>query len=145
MIKVTDLFNDMGETLYAFVEENSRGCYMNVNNNEFDKDDSYEEVANYLNEEGITLVDIPFVENASPAIQLIYKDITHSANCMVFIDNENLEDMLERLNISQEEFENQIDNDIKKFHLETVVEKNSDEDIFYTFYGEFQQAFTQKV
>lgn len=138
-LKVIELFDDYG-TLYAKVVEGGRTCYYHVEKFSTDIVLTKEDVAKYLMDSNVSIINLPYIENASEAIKYLYHEINHSDNCMVFIDNDNISD----LPMPVLEFINQVDSDIKKFNLQDVIVKGED-DCLYTCYGELMQKFTERA
>lgn len=147
MVEVKELFYEDEENVWAFVCEEDRYCYILVN----DISDSLtrrdecldEKIAEtYLNNIKLTILDKPHIEEACDVMQHMWHNTMSSEYCMYFFDEDELEYYTDKYNISDEELIEQIDNDIEKFNLHDVVEKD---DIYtYVCYGLFMESFTGK-
>ncbi len=139
-----------GDMVWACIEEKDRWCYWGeyaetINDAlGLDKDETitiknYEE---FLKKSNVDITKLPRIEDTTPAMQYIYSNIVNSENNMWFVEypDENGGEW-DELNLTQEEFEKQIDSDIEKFKLYNYITKNED-DALYTAYGGLQYQFT---
>lgn len=148
MIKVRELFFDVDDEVWAFVCEEDRYCYVLVTDiidslTHIDKQLDEKLVETYLNHVKLTIVDKPHIEDVNPITRFMWNEITTSENCMYFLDDDELEYITDKFNITKEEVIKQVDNDIEKYNLYDVVEKGGD--CIYTCYGKFMESFTGKT
>jgi len=157
-IHVDDWFYDIagGEQVWARVVHNNRYCYWGCETKDVfpDSQDFYDgcEQGNKLLLDKIIRdsfdpAKLPRIEDASPAMQYLWHNITDSDNCMWFVDNDEFEfsSYYEDLKLTKEEFQKQVDADIKKYHLEDVITKYEDATAMYTCYGDLQAKFSGRV
>lgn len=160
-IHVASWFYDIAgsEQIWARVVHNNRYCYWGCETKDVfpNSQDFYEDceqgkklLMDKILRDGFDPAKLPCIEDASPAMQHLWYNITDSDNCMWFIDDENPDlgkgyEPWEVLELSKEEFQKQIDADIKKYHLEDVITKYEDEATMYTCYGDLQSKFSGKV
>ncbi len=85
----------------------------------------------------------PRLENASPALQALFDEMENADSITYFVSDKDR--VWEDLGLSREEYENQIDGDIKKFGLDGIICKYNDEDALYTCYGDFLCSFTKSL
>lgn len=154
-IDIRDCFIDEDdEHIWALVAHNNRYCYWGCDINEvfppgYDEFGSNKELCNKLLldkilRDGFDPAKLPYIEDASPAMQQLWHNITDSDNCMWFVDNDEFEfsSYYEDLKLTKEEFQKQVDADIKKYHLEDVITKYEDATAMYTCYGDLQSKFS---
>lgn len=85
---------------------------------------------------------LPQIEDSSPAMQEVFSQLDASDSMMSFVDFE--DHLWEDLNLTQEEFENQMDADIDKYGLSDVIVKGEDESL-YTCYADLLTRFSMPV
>ena len=150
-IHVDDLFYDTAddEQVWARVVHNNRYCYWgckakDVFPDNLDFYDGCEQKSKLLLDkiirEGFDPAKLPYIEDASPAMQQLWRNITDSNNNMWFVEDE--ESWVD-LGLTKKEYQKQVDTDIKKYHLEDVITRYEDEAI-YTCYGDLQSKFSGK-
>ncbi len=157
-IHIDDWFYDIAgdEQIWARVIHNNRYCYWGCETKDVfpDSQDFYDgcEQGNKLLldkilRDGFDPAKLPYIENASPAMQYLWHNITDSDNCMWFVDNDEFEfsSYYEDLKLTKEEFQKQVDADIKKYHLEDVITKYEDATAMYTCYGDLQSKFSGEI
>ena len=163
MMKVTEIVEEY-EDYYFHVVDGDRSCYYFVGQDTLNQYPEYPINGRYVHgsrwepvseeeclinaskilvDEGVNILALPKIEDASIPTQKLYAMMFESANNMVFIE---LDDELffEELGLTKEETDRLLKEDIKKFHLENVIEIGSEEAI-YTCYGCLQSSFTMKV
>lgn len=147
-------FDEEGKRIWVHVVHNNRYCYWGCKTNDIfppnydgDYDDDKKSKKLLLDKiirDDFDPAKLPHIEEASPAMQYLWHNITYSENCMWFVDDE------EKLEFStsygdwkltKEEFQWQVDTDIQKYHLEDVITKNED-GAMYTCYGDLQSKFS---
>ena len=152
MKEVLDIFEDYDD-IYFYYKQDGRGCYYSVERSELnpylpdDKmctDDDLSKAVEKWAFKNVDISQLPHIEDATPAMRLLYKRISSSENNMFFVD-EDTEDWQEQFGMSREEFEKQVDADVEKFNLENVVVKYGDDNILYSCYGNLQNSFTEKT
>ena len=85
----------------------------------------------------------PHIEDASPALQLLFDEMESFSDSITYFVEEN-DQIWEDLGISRQEFEQQIDSDIEKFGLsECVCKLADDEATLYTCYGNLLCSFSK--
>jgi hypothetical protein len=142
-------FDDEGEQIWALVVHNGRYCYWgckteSVFGHTVNCDSALGNkllLAKILHD-GFDPDSLPHIEDVSPAMQRLWRDITDSDNNMWFVEDE--EESWNELGLTKEEYQRQVDADIKKYRLEDVIEKYEDEDTLYTCYGDLQSRFSGK-
>lgn len=139
MIQIVNTFK-AGNIVWAYVVENNRACYYGVPIEE-DSIPSDEKLVDAIIEDGFTPAHLPDIEQASPALQELYRNTAESSASMCFVGNDD-EWYWNDLGIEQHEFERQIDDDIKKYGLEDVIESR-DNDCLYICYGNLQSRFSE--
>ncbi len=151
-------YDDDEEQIWALVVHDGRYCYWGCKTKDvfFDNLDFYNGceqgkrlLLDKIIHDGFDPAKLPYIEDASPAIQQLWYNVTDSENCMWFVDDENLElgegyEPWEVLKLTKEEYQKQIDTDIKKYHLEDVITKYEDTFTTYTCYGGLQTKFSGK-
>lgn len=153
-IEITDVFEDNDEDLvYFYVSDNGRGCWQNIEvdelkkylpEKEYDFDKEIEgAICKWVND-NLDISKLPNIEDATPAMRLLYKRVSTSENNMFYLDIEKGEDFNEIYGMTQEEFKRQVDSDVKKYNLENVIDKAYD-GALYVCFGNLQSAFTEKV
>jgi len=156
-IHVDDLFYDTAddEQVWARVVHNNRYCYWgckakDVFPDNLDFYDGCEQKSKLLLDkiirEGFDPAKLPYIEDASLAMQYLWHNITNSNNCMWFVDDEEKIEFSTSYGdwkLTKEEFQRQVDADVEKYHLEDVITKNEDE-AMYTCYGDLQSKFSGK-
>lgn len=154
-IHVDDWFYDIAgsEQIWARVVHNNRYCYWGCKTKDVfpDSQDFYDGckqgsklLLDKILRDGFDPAKLPHIEDASPAMQYLWHNITDSDNCMWFVDNDEFEfsSYYEDLKLTKEEFQKQVDADIKKYHLEDVITKYEDATAMYTCYGDLQSKFS---
>ncbi len=82
---------------------------------------------------------LPQIEDTSLSMQEVFSQLEASDSMMSFVDFE--DHLWEDLNLTQEEFENQMDADIDKYGLSDVIVKGEDESL-YTCYADLLTRFS---
>ena len=150
-IHVADWFYDEdGEQVWARVVHNNRYCYWGCKINDvfppgYDEFGGNKELSDKLLldkifRDNFDPAKLPYIEDASPAMQQLWRNITDSNNNMWFVEDE--ESWVD-LGLTKKEYQKQVDTDIKKYHLEDVITRYEDEAI-YTCYGDLQSKFSGK-
>lgn len=147
-------FDEEGEQVWAHVVHNNRYCYWGCKTNDVfppNYDRNYEDdkkskklLLDKIIRDDFDPAKLPHIEEASPAMQHLWRSITYSENCMLFVDDDEFEfsSYYEDLKLTKEEFQRQVDADIKKYHLEDVITKYEDATMMYTCYGDLQTKFS---
>ena len=157
-IHVDNWFYDIADDgqIWARVVHNNRYCYWGCKTKDVfpDSQDFYDGceqgsklLLDKILRDGFDPAKLPYIEDASPAMQQLWYGITDSDNCMQFVDDIDSDysegdEPWEVLTLSKEEYQAQIDADIKKYHLEDVITKYEDEATMYTCYGDLQSEFS---
>lgn len=144
---------DADDVVWGYVTENGRSCYRGINIDDLPgdfgdpNDDSpmqREIFCDILKKQGFDFTAIPHIEDATPAVQLLWKEIMGSENCMWFVEDDSDYygyNPWDEIGITREEFERQVDSDIEKYGLQDVIVKY-DDDTLYTCYGDLMSSFT---
>ncbi len=153
-IHITHWFSDEeGEQIWAHVVHNNRHCYWGCKVNDvfplnyseyYDDEKDRKLLLDKIIRNGFDPAKLPHIEEASPAMQYLWNNITYSKNCMWFVDDEEKIEFSTSYGdwkLTKKEFQRQIDADIQKYHLEDVITKNEDE-AMYTCYGDLQSKFS---
>lgn len=154
-IRISDWFyDDEGEQVWAQVNCNNRyafwGCKTKdvfPDNQAFhdDREQGKKFLLGKIIRDGFDLVELPHIEDASPAMQQLWKNIMNSDNNMWFVDDTPEDGEWEELGLSKDEYQAQIDADILRYHLKDVITKHEDESIMYTCYGDLQSRFSGPI
>lgn len=171
MMKVTEIVEDY-EDSYFHVVDGDRSCYYFVSQDTLNQYPEYPINGKYvpdtvpgsgrterwepvpeeerlinaskiLVDEGVNILALPKIEDASLPTQKLYAMMINSQNNMVYIELDD-EEFFEELGLTREESDKLLKEDIEKFLLEDVIEIGSEEAI-YTCYGCLQSSFTMKV
>lgn len=156
-IHVDNWFYDTAdnEQVWARVVHNNRYCYWGCKAKDVFPDnlnlyDGCERGGKLLLDkiirDGFDPAKLPYIEDASAAMQYLWHNITCSDNCMWFVDDDEFDfsGYYEDLKLTKEEFQKQVDADINKYHLEDVITKYEDATVMYTCYGDLQSKFSEK-
>lgn len=160
-LKVVSAYED-NELVWAEVAEHGRMAYIDIGKDELffvrkygvcpDPKLPYEEYERELchdvslvlqdrAKEGnpVDIAGMHHITEANPATRYLYDQVYESENSMHFVEYDDAP--WEDIGISKEEFERQVDEDILKFHLADVIEKDT-EDCLYTCYGNLASVFS---
>lgn len=140
MIQIVNTFKD-GNIVWAYVVENNRACYYGVSIEEEDSIPSDDKLIDAIINDGFTPAHLPGIEQVSPALQELYRNTAESSSSMCYVGNDD-ERYWNDLGIEQHEFERQIDDDIKKYGLDDVIQ-SGDDDCLYICYGNLQSRFSE--
>lgn len=147
-MRVVTYFTDVdGETIWAYVENRERGCWYGIKGDLDEEESKDAAVLAIVENNGFDPAKLPRIEDQDKAVQALWHNISDSENNMWFVDKPEYtggdDPDWVLCELSQEEFERQVDAAIKKYHLEDVITKNEDEEVLYTCYGNFQSAFSE--
>ena len=147
-MEIRHFFTD-GDDLYIGVSQEGRFCYLYAATEDVAGNDTEiitkETIREYLVNNNENILSLPHIEDATTALQYLYKELMQSDNNMYFVDppedggNSEWED----IGLTKEQFIEQVRSDIKKYHLEDVIAYMEDVSIF-TCYGGLQGMFTTK-
>ena len=161
-MKIIDFFcEDDCSHIWAYVENEGRGCYWGVEVDKipgFDSGKFYdgsnagiEAIMPVLLESGFDPAKLPHIEDADPVMQQLWRNITESDNNMWFIDEpaysgDEEEDTVWAYDfgITREEYERRVDAAIRKYELQDVITKYEDGYSLYTCYGDLQSSFSEE-
>lgn len=137
--------------VWAYVENKGRGCWYGIDDACFKNVEQGDEdlaLLQLIERDGFDPATLPHIEDQDKAVQRLWHDISESENCMWFVDKAEYtggdDPDWVLCGFSQEEYERQIDDAIKKYRLKDVIAKNEDEGVLYTCYGNFQSAFSEE-
>lgn len=145
-MKIEDFFTDE-DLLYIAVSEKGRFCYLYAEIKDVVGNDeeviTKETVMEYLDRNNINILSLPHIEDASPALRYLYKAVMESDYSMYFVEQpeEDGNCEWEEIGLTMEQFIEQVQADVKKYHLEDEVVYKEDMAIF-TCYGGLQSRFT---
>lgn len=153
-LKLVKAFND-GELVRAEIAENDRVSILDFSLQELERfgplpdfslpNEEYDALLKDIVNKAIQdlspdIKGLPYISDANPATRQLFKEIYHLEFVTLFIGNDD-HPSWNRLHISKEEFERQVDEDIRRFHLERFVEKDGVA-FLYCCSGDFSQAFS---
>ncbi len=96
----------------------------------------------YIQEHITDINSLPHITEANLATKYLYKNLYEGSGDMFFV--ENYDTPWEDLNISKEEFIRQVDEDVERFNLQNVIEKQS-YDCLYTCYSDLSVRFSLDI
>lgn len=149
-------FFDDDDHLYAYVSNNGRGCWWNIDLEGFhelpfdyqSEDEVKAAIIKHMQNENFDPAKLPSIEEADPVLKQLWDNLCESENNMWFVDNDapDYEHAVwtEDFNISKEEYIRRLDSEIKKYHLENVIEKDAG-DLLYTCYSDLQCRFSEAI
>lgn len=137
MVEIKDVFEDIDDSVYVMLEEDGRYCY-------YYAPVEVEDVDEYIKNNIPTISTIPHIEDANTATRIMWHELMSADDSMMFVEDDDLDWFLNKTKLTIEEFIQQVDEDIEKYNLQDVIEKNVD-DCLYVCYGMFMQKFTAKV
>lgn len=140
------------DMVWVLLINNRRWCYYGVKDpsndilTQLDKKSGLEKLKHIAEEKDFDPEKLPHIEDADPVLQHLWKEIVGSENNMLFIDVPGVDEFAWKpwteMNIPQNEYEDRLDKEIKKYHLEDVITKNEDNCTLYTVYGSLMSSFS---
>ena len=147
-MQIRHFFTDEND-LYIAISDKGRFCYWYADVHDVAGNDdeviTKETIQEYLKVNNINILSLPHIEDATPALQYLYREVMASDYSMYFVDHpeECGNSEWEDIGLTKEQFIEQVRSDIKKYHLEDVSAYMEDCSIF-TCYGGLQGMFTTK-
>jgi hypothetical protein len=135
------------DTVWVMLITDNRWCYYGIKTNEIPEGkivlNTLKEIAE---EKEFDPINLPHIEDTDPVLQDLWKGIVGSENNMLFIDAPGVDEFAwepwTEMNITQIEYEDRLDKEIEKYHLEDVITKNEDDCTLYTVYGNLMSSFS---
>lgn len=144
MIEVKHLYSDIQENLVlAYLVNKGRGCWYGcdfdiIEGCDGELDTCKKVILDTAIQNGFDPASLPHIEDTDPLLKELYDNVSQSESSMWFVEPGDIDKEI----ISQEEYEQRIDDVIKKYHLEDVITKNSD-GCLYSCYAELQWRFSE--
>ena len=137
--KVESVYVDF-DLVWAHVCGNGRHCYEAVERDEIPDNVELEDGAQeILRERNFSLATLPHIETATKAMRHLWESVMESESCMYYVEDD--EAPWEYLDMTKEEFVEQVDSDVEKFGLQDVVCKDYEDSLYYC-YGGLMGAFS---
>ena len=164
-MEIIHYFEDIeGENVWALVVNKNKYCYWRIRNEDLPSE-FFEDLCSarkdierrkqiLLGAASMKMFDpakLPYIKDEDEVLQNVWQECTDSENCMWFIDDPTKNEIAEgdddwtawnKLGISRDEYIQRMDAAIKKNRLEDVIEKNAEEGLLYTCYGDLASRFS---
>ena len=135
--------------IYIDIVDNNRECIWHENLSDIPKKDrvpTVEELEAFMKKANIDILKLPEIEEASPALCMVYASTVSSEHNMYSVEkpNEYGDGDWTSIGLSMNEFVEQIKYDIKKYNLESCITKGIGNALF-TCYGGLQECFSMPL